>query len=201
MVGEQQEKKNGVTDSQPSSGRGVPTPHKETNHVQKQQAAPTPVIDNKRSSGGTSRQTSHESRTSSHHNTPHRAEMTETATSPDGPYREDTRLEREFQVDYPIEKPQPRQKTKIVYDLGSPQMNTQGINASIPITTDKYTYTITSVLSSMSHNDTPPVSPTSSGKRPISSCKVITPNSNVKLGKKTTNCSTFIENELCGNLF
>ena len=113
--------------------------------------------------------------------------MTETATSPDGPYREDTRLKREIQVDYPIEKPTPKQKTQIVYDLGSPQMNTQGINASIPVTTDKYTYTITSVLSSMSQNDSPPISPTSSGKRPISSYKVITPNSNVKLGKKKLN--------------
>ena len=101
-------------------------------------------------------------------------------------YREypDTRMKREIQVDYPIEKPTPKQKTQIVYDLGSPQMNTQGINASIPVTTDKYTYTITSVLSSMSQNDSPPISPTSSGKRPISSYKVITPNSNVKLGKK-----------------
>ena len=171
-----------------SSG-GRPTPHSQHS---------TPVIEKKKSA---SRQSSHESRISSKHTTPHRAEMTETATSPDGPYREYQEREKEFQVDFPIEKPTPRQKTKIVYDLGSPQMNTQGINASIPITTDKYTYTITSVLSSMSHNDTPPVSPTSSGKRPISSCKVITPNSNVKLGKKTTNCSTFIENELCGNLF
>ena len=177
----QQVKKNGVIETQPSKGR--PSPHSQTNHVQKA----TPVIEKKRSSAGSSRQTSHESRaSSSHHSTPHKVEMTETATSPDGPYREykDTRMKREIQVDYPIEKPTPKQKTQIVYDLGSPQMNTQGINASIPVTTDKYTYTITSVLSSMSQNDSPPISPTSSGKRPISSYKVITPNSNVKLGKK-----------------
>ena len=171
-----QVKKNGVIETQPSKGR--PSPHSQTNHVQKA----TPVIEKKRSSAGSSRQTSH-------HSTPHKVEMTETATSPDGPYREykDTRMKREIQVDYPIEKPTPKQKTQIVYDLGSPQMNTQGINASIPVTTDKYTYTITSVLSSMSQNDSPPISPTSSGKRPISSYKVITPNSNVKLGKKKLN--------------
>ena len=182
-----QVKKNGAIETQPSKGR--PSPHSQTNHVQKA----TPVIDKKRSSAGSSRQTSHESRASSHHSTPHKVEMTETATSPDGPYREyqDTRMKREIQVDYPIEKPTPKQKTQIVYDLGSPQMNTQGINASIPVTTDKYTYTITSVLSSMSQNDSPPISPTSSGKRPISSYKVITPNSNVKLGKKKLNSVGF----------
>ena len=186
MVGGEanQVKKNGVIET--GVGGGRPSPHSQTNHVQKA----TPVIDKKRSSAGSSRQTSHESRASSHHSTPHKVEMTETATSPDGPYREyqDTRMKREIQVDYPIEKPTPKQKTQIVYDLGSPQMNTQGINASIPVTTDKYTYTITSVLSSMSQNDhSPPISPTSSGKRPISSYKVITPNSNVKLGKKKLN--------------
>ena len=94
-------------------------------------------------------------------------------------------LAKEFEVDYPIVKPAPKQKTKIVYDLGSPQMNTQGINASIPVTTDKYTYTITSVLSSMSHqqNDSPLSSPTSGSKRPISSYKIIQPNPNPKIGK------------------
>ena len=122
-----------------------------------------------------------------------RVEMCETATSPDGSYHSSYRPKRreqrpkEIEVDYPIEKPAPKQKTKIVYDLGSPQMNTQGINASIPITTDKYTYTITSVLSSMSQQnnsaDSPLTSPTSGSKRPITSYKIIHPNTNPKIGK------------------
>ena len=165
---------NGVMESQASGGR--PTPHS-------QHSTPPAVIEKKK----TSRQTSQESRTSSHHTTPHRAQMRETATSPDGPFREYQEREKEFQVDFPIEKPTPRQKTKIVYDLGSPQMNTQGINASIPVTTDKYTYTITSVLSSMSNQnnsaDSPLSSPTSGSKRPISSYKIIQPNPNPKIGK------------------
>ena len=194
-----------VIDTQPSKGR--PLPHNENNHVER-----TPVI----SSRHPSRQGSQESPMrrkdgSSHHTTPgslsthsrhsgsaHAAhsggkiQMTETATSPDGPYHGDSfgsggKIKKEFEVDYPIQKPAPKQKTKIVYDLGSPQMNTQGINASIPITTDKYTYTITSVLSSMSqHNDihSPTSSPTSGTKRPISSYKIIQPNSNPKIGKQ-----------------
>merc|ERR1719210_2303337 len=98
-------------------------------------------------------------------------EMCETATSPDGSYHGHERITKEFEVDYPIEKPAPKQKTKIVYDLGSPQMNTQGILASIPQTTDKYTYTITSVLSSSAGTgqqpntaDSPLSSPTSGSK-------------------------------------
>ena len=121
-------------------------------------------------------------------------EMCETATSPDGSYHSSSyrgkrreQRPREIEVDYPIQKPAPKQKTKIVYDLGSPQMNTQGINASIPVTTDKYTYTITSVLSSMSNQpnsaDSPLSSPTSGSKRPISSYKIIQPNPNPKIGK------------------
>ena len=186
-----------VIDKQPSKGR--PLPHSDTDHVER-----TPP--SKTSSKHPSRQVSQESPMrkkdgSSHHSTPAshhsshqsrgqrtggKVEMCETATSPDGYYRPD-KIIKEFEVDYPIEKTAPKQKTKIVYDLGSPQMNTQGINASIPITTDKYTYTITSVLSSMSNqqNSTSPLSsPTSGNKRPISSCKIIQPNPNPKIGKK-----------------
>ena len=104
--------------------------------------------------------------------------MTTTGTSPDGPYFGKS----DFEVDYPPVKQAPKQKTKIVYDLGSPEMNSQGINASIPITTDKYTYTITSVLSATSKHPSPPSSPTSSlGSRPISSS--IVNKSNAKIGK------------------
>ena len=104
--------------------------------------------------------------------------MTTTGTSPDGPYYGKS----DFEVDYPPVKQIPKQKTQIVYDLGSPEMNSQGINASIPITTDKYTYTITSVLSATSKHHSPPSSPTSSlGNRPISSSVVS--KSNAKIGK------------------
>ena len=104
--------------------------------------------------------------------------MTTTGTSPDGPYFGKT----DFEVDYPPEKPAPKQKTQIIYDLGSPEMNSQGINASIPTTTDKYTYTITSVLTATSKHPSPPSSPTSSlGNRPISSSVVN--KSNARIGK------------------
>ena len=123
--------------------------------------------------------------------------MTETATSPAGSYHTPGQRRqpvlKEIEVDYPIEKPAPKQKTKIVYDLGSPQMNTQGILASIPQTTDKYTYTITSVLSSTAGTgqqpntaDSPLSSPTSGSKRPITSYKVIQPSQNPKIGKVTS---------------
>ena len=104
--------------------------------------------------------------------------MTTTGTSPSEPYYGKS----DFEVDYPPTKPIPKQKTQIIYDLGSPEMNSQGINASIPTTTDKYTYTITSVLSATSKLHSPPSSPTSSlGNRPISSTKVN--KSNAKIGK------------------
>merc|ERR1719483_1777381 len=103
--------------------------------------------------------------------------MTTTGTSPSEPYYGKS----DFEVDYPPTKPIPKQKTQIIYDLGSPEMNSQGINASIPITTDKYTYTITSVLSATSKHHSPPSSPTSSlGSRPISSS--IVSKSNAKIG-------------------
>ena len=189
-----------VIDTQPSKGR--PLPHSETNHVDR-----TPVISRHPSRQPSQESPMRRSKDGSHHSTPGamsthsrhsghsgqagpggKVQMTETATSPDGSYHPDSyggRTKKEFQVDYPIEKPAPKQKTKIVYDLGSPQMNTQGINASIPITTDKYTYTITSVLSSMSqhNNDSPLSSPTSGTNRPISSYKIIQPNPNPKIGK------------------
>ena len=197
VAGMARQYENDVIDTQPSKGR--PLPHNETNHVDR-----TPVM-----SRHPSRQASQESpmarrsKDGSYHSTPgsgghsHHSiqskgsrkggppEMCETATSPDGSYHGHERITKEFEVDYPIVKPAPKQKTKIVYDLGSPQMNTQGINASIPVTTDKYTYTITSVLSSMSHqqNDSPLSSPTSGSKRPISSYKIIQPNPNPKIGK------------------
>ena len=187
-----------VIDKQPSKGR--PLPQSETNHAER-----TPS--SKVSSRHPSRQVSQDSPMSkkagsSHHSTPHshhsshhsskpgggKVKMCETATSPDGVYHPD-KIIKEFEVDYPIQKAAPKQKTQIVYDLGSPQMNTQGINASIPVTTDKYTYTITSVLSSMSNNqhnnDSPLSSPTSGSKRPISSYKIIQPNPNPKIGKET----------------
>merc|ERR1719232_289880 len=196
VAGMARQYENDVIDTQPSKGR--PLPHNETNHVDR-----TPVM-----SRHPSRQASQESpmarrsKDGSYHSTPgsgghsHHSiqskgsrkggppEMCETATSPDGSYHGHERITKEFEVDYPIVKPAPKQKTKIVYDLGSPQMNTQGINASIPVTTDKYTYTITSVLSSMSHqqNDSPLSSPTSGSKRPISSYKIIQPNPNPKIG-------------------
>lgn len=107
--------------------------------------------------------------------------MTTTATSPDPalPYNGKS----DFEVDYPPTKQPPKQKTRIIYDIGSPEMNSQGINASIPITTDKYTYTITSVLSStIKQQNSPLSSPTSSlSKRPISAARVN--KSNAKIGK------------------
>ena len=197
----------GVIDQQP--GKGRPLPHPESAH-------PSPCVSRQASSGGSrhtgsrentpgslhrsaSGQTPGSARSggSSHHSvrqTGGKVEMCETATSPDGSYHSSSykgkrreQRPKEIEVDYPIEKKQEKQKTKIVYDLGSPQMNTQGINASIPVTTDKYTYTITSVLSSMSNQnnsaDSPLSSPTSGSKRPISSYKIIQPNPNPKIGK------------------
>ena len=205
----------GVIDQQP--GKGRPLPHPESAHptpVMSRQASSgsrhtasrenTPGSLGQRSASGQGATPgSARSGGSSHHSvrsggqgpgSGKPVEMCETATSPDGSYHSSSyrgkrreQRPREIEVDYPIEQKQPKQKTKIVYDLGSPQMNTQGINASIPVTTDKYTYTITSVLSSMSNQnnsaDSPLSSPTSGSKRPISSYKIIQPNPNPKIGK------------------
>ena len=199
-----------VIDQQP--GKGRPLPHPESAHstpLSRQASSGSKHTGSREHTPGSLGQRSASghgvtpgsarSGGSSHHSVrsaqgPGRPEMCETATSPDGSYHSSSyrgkrreQRPKEIEVDYPIEKPAPKQKTKIVYDLGSPQMNTQGINASIPVTTDKYTYTITSVLSSMSNQnnsaDSPLSSPTSGSKRPISSYKIIQPNPNPKIGK------------------
>ena len=195
-----------VISTQPSKGRPLPGhAHSEESHprtpASRQTSQDTPGSGRGRGAG------SHHTTPPSHHTTPGsrrqggggggRVEMTETATSPAGSYHTPGQRRqpvlKEIEVDYPIEKPAPKQKTKIVYDLGSPQMNTQGILASIPQTTDKYTYTITSVLSSSAGTgqqpntaDSPLSSPTSGSKRPITSYKVIQPSQNPKIGKVTS---------------
>ena len=192
-----------VISTQPSKGRPLPGhAHSEESHprtpASRQTSQDTPGSRGPRAG-------SHHTTPGSHHTTPGsrrqggggRVEMTETATSPAGSYHTPGQRRqpviKEIEVDYPIEKPAPKQKTKIVYDLGSPQMNTQGILASIPMTTDKYTYTITSVLSSTAGThgapntaDSPLSSPTSGSKRPITSYKVIQPSQNPKIGKVTS---------------
>lgn len=199
-----------VIDQQP--GKGRPLPHPESAHpspAMSRQASSgsrhtgsrenTPGSLGQRSASDRGHNTAtpgsaRSGRSAGHQSHQGQPEMCETATSPDGSYHSSSyrgkrreQRPREIEVDYPIQKPAPKQKTKIVYDLGSPQMNTQGINASIPVTTDKYTYTITSVLSSMSNQnntaDSPLSSPTSGSKRPISSYKIIQPNPNPKIGK------------------
>ena len=88
--------------------------------------------------------------------------------------------------DFQDDMPQPRKKTQIIYDLGSPETCTQGMNACIPITTDKYTYTITSVLTRSGSSTSPPLSPTSSlGGGPISSSRCTNKHVTARMGRSS----------------
>ena len=89
--------------------------------------------------------------------------------------------------DFQDDMPQPRKKTQIIYDLGSPETCTQGMNACIPVTTDKYTYTITSVLTTRSGSSTsPPLSPTSSlGGGPIASSRCSNKQLTARMGRSS----------------
>ena len=88
--------------------------------------------------------------------------------------------------DFQDDMPQPRKKTQIIYDLGSPETCTQGMNACIPVTTDKYTYTITSVLTRSGSSTSPPLSPTSSlGGGPISSSRCTNKHVTARMGRSS----------------
>ena len=88
--------------------------------------------------------------------------------------------------DFQDDMPQPRKKTQIIYDLGSPETCTQGMNACIPVTTDKYTYTITSVLTRSGSSTSPPLSPTSSlGGGPISSSRCTNKHVSARMGRSS----------------
>ena len=102
--------------------------------------------------------------------------------------------------DFQDDMPQPRKKTQIIYDLGSPETCTQGMNACIPVTTDKYTYTITSVLTRSGSSTSPPLSPTSSlGGGPISSSRCTNKHVTARMGRSSPAREVF-QNMEVGNI-
>ena len=200
-----------VIDQQPKKELPIktgPQPGNQSNHVQKQEKqqhnqSPQPKKqgqerrDSRESNHVDSRQASRQhSHESSHHGTPPHSrtgtqivKMSETACSPIGsepfekPFGVRKAPEHSGQHDFMHDMPQPRKKTQIIYDLGSPETNHRGISACIPVTTDKYTYTITSILTKTAQGSSPPLSPTASVGGPISSSRVTNKQISARIGR------------------